>query len=103
MRTLMMSLAGVAVIFSGVAAGQDLPFVSGSDGSDGAFTVPIARGIPGRWSPGAAFDAERGNVVCFGGFYRVFFPTNTNIGGRTDARLWDGNEWTLQQDAGITN
>jgi hypothetical protein len=64
-------------------AQDDLPFSSGSNGSDGALEIPTT--LSAREHHAAAYDAARDRTVVFGGSVG-----NTYLG---DTWLFDGTEW----------
>lgn len=71
--------------------GGDLPFSSGSDGSDGALVMP--ENLPPLQGHAAAFDAARGETVLFGGLNP---QTNTYT---NDTWVFDGFEWIVKNPA----
>jgi hypothetical protein len=72
-------------------SGQNLPYASESDGSDGALDIPYH--IQWRENFDAVYDAANGNVVLFGG----------NSGGTYYPQTWTMDpatgDWTLQTTA----
>ncbi|MEX0332449.1 MAG: kelch repeat-containing protein [Puniceicoccaceae bacterium] len=64
-------------------AQDDLPFSSGSNGTDGALVIPVA--LSSRYFHAAAYDELNDETVVFGGF------TNTYL---ADTWTFDGTTWS---------
>ncbi len=77
-------IAVLAIATTGLSlsAQEDLPFSSGSNGSDGALNFPER--LPSREYHGAAYDAARDRTVVFGGYNGVYLG---------DTWLFDGWDW----------
>lgn len=75
----------VGLLASFALHAQDLPFNSGSNGSDGALNVPT--GISLRWELASAYDAGRDEIVVFGGSS----ASNVYLG---DTWTFDGQTWS---------
>lgn len=100
LTTILLSLctaAGSAVL------AQDLPYESGSDGSDGGFAVPIQAGVGARSGHSAAYNSTSGEVVVFGGWAHDDFGNSGRKKARFDARRFDGNIWSTLRASGITS
>jgi hypothetical protein len=79
-----------ACIFTSVAQEEDLPYESGSDGSDGAFAPP--RSLPNRYGMAFAYDAARAQIVIFGGNDRGEPPIRPS-GVKPETWVYNGREW----------
>jgi hypothetical protein len=81
----------IALVISGSSflTGQDLPFSSGSDGSDGALIVPNHPNF--RENAAAAYHAARDETILFGGQWSsTFYPETWRLDG-------DTGDWSLVQ------
>jgi len=86
---LLLSILGITMIPPWASAQNlDLPYSSGSTGSDGALEIPI---LPHPAIHGSmVYDAARQECVYFGG------GTINNSGVYSDTWTWNGVKWTLK-------
>ena len=92
-------LLSLAVIAT--SAAQDLPYDSGSDGSDGAFSPAIPPGMEQpRFLFAATFDSVRNETLVYGGGSYANFPFNVGVIDRRETVTWDGNAWETASTSG---
>jgi hypothetical protein len=88
-----------AILITGlqfVVAQDDLPYDSGSDGSDGIFQPPSS--LPNRYRMATAYDPVRDRVVCNGGYDRGESGRRT-AEWKAETWVFDRTEWTQLQPA----
>ncbi len=94
--TLRFPIVAAFAILAGTSftSAVDLPYESGSDGSDGAFAPPAS--LPNRYRHASAYDPVRNRVVCFGGYDRGESGRRSSA-WRGETWLFDGTEWAQVQ------